>query len=336
MKSTAEIKYDDIIIADAHLNGHDHDFCKNALWGICNVIKKAKKVSTEHWDWTTKLNDLYALSSQMVFWDEDMKTLVLYESDIKISATNKKDLTKCGFTVGKKDGKTALSYREKDFSDVIFGLKLFVDICVSTCGDFAEHIFHYGDISIVFEGADVNAKIEEVQNIIAYDRGLKGTLSEDMFDVISAVDRAFIHAYDEKMNELGYDFGNRLWGASDYTEIAYVKTGVKSKNIFSRIKIIHIDGKIQLRLYFNNVDNHREHIENAPQYIKNVFAFEGGDCRGASCGFCPSGGKIYTIDGKEYYKCMYCLGVIENPSVERLADYIALFMLFNPPKKTKK
>ncbi|MCL2406188.1 MAG: hypothetical protein FWC92_11695 [Defluviitaleaceae bacterium] len=150
MKSTAEIKYDDIIIADEHLNGHDHDFYKNALWSIYNVIKKAKKISTEYWTWEyTKLSTLYAMGKQALFLDENMKTLVLYEGDVRIQSTDKKDLTKSGFTISKKEGKTAISYKLDDFNNVIFGLKLFVDICEKyAAGGFAEQFFHYGDISV--------------------------------------------------------------------------------------------------------------------------------------------------------------------------------------------
>jgi len=208
MKSTAEIKYDDIIIADEHLSGRDHDLCKNALWSIYNVIKKAKKVSTEYWTWEyTKLSTLYAMGKQALFLDENMKTLVLYEGDVKVQSTDKKDLTKSGFTISKKDGKTAFSYKLDDFNNVIFGLKLFVDVCEKyAAGGFAEQIFHYGDISIAFKDADIQAKEKEVQQVIAYDIGIRGTLSEEKFDVISEDDKAFIFAYDNALSALGYDF----------------------------------------------------------------------------------------------------------------------------------
>jgi len=103
MKSTAEIKYDDIIIADEHLNGRDHDLCKNALWSIYNVIKKAKKISTEYWTWEyTKLSTLYAMGKQALFLNENMKILVLHEGDLKVHSMDKKDLTKSDFTISKK------------------------------------------------------------------------------------------------------------------------------------------------------------------------------------------------------------------------------------------
>jgi len=324
MKSTAEIKYDDISIASEHLNGHDHGQCKNALWSIYNVIKKAKKISTEYWTWEyTKLSTLYAMGKQALFSDENMKTLVLYDGDVKIHSTDKKDLTKSGFTISKKDNKTALSYKHDDFNNVIFGLKLFVDICEKyAAGGFAEQIFHYGDISIAFKGADIKAKEKEVQQIIAYDIGIRGTLSEEKFDVISKEDKAFIFTYDEMINTLGYDFGNRLWGASDYTEIGYSKTGVKSKNMVSRIRIEHDTGKILLRIYVNDVDKHRNYIESAPAHIKAGFAFDGGECTGCNINFCHP--KKYTLDGKSYVKCTHFAGTFHEPKIENIPGYCTL------------
>jgi len=329
MKSTAIINFNEINIAEQHLNGQVRDRCTAALWSIYNVLKKAKTVSMEHWHWNdTKLNILYKLGKQAVFSDAENKVLALDESDINIKASVKKDLTKCGFTVGNKDGKITLSYRGKDFDDVIFGLKLFIDICEkSFSAETAENIFHYGDISIAFENADIKAKEQEINNIIAHDVGLKGTLSEPVFNVISDTDRAFIYAFDEKMNELGYDFGNRLWGASSYSEVAYSKTGTKSKNMISRLKIIHDNGKITLRFYIPNADINKKHayIENAPEHIRKAWIFEGHNCTGCNSSCSP---KKYTLDGREFLKCVHYAGTFNNPNMACLTDYIALVSEF--------
>ena len=332
MKSTAEIKFDDIVIASEHLKVYDPNRCKNALWSIYNVIKKAKKVSTEYWTWEyTKLSTLYAMGKQALFLDENMKTLVLYEGDVKVHFTDKKDLTKSGFTISKKDGKTAFSYKLDDFNNVIFGLKLFVDVCEKyAAGGFAEQLFHYGDISIAFKGADIQAKEKEVQQVIAYDIGIRGTLSEEKFDVISEDDKAFIFAYDDALSPLGYDFGNRLWGATSYTEVGYSKTGVKSKNMVSRIRIEHDTGKITLRIYVNNVDKYRDFIENAPLHIKAGFAFESGECTGCNINFCHP--KKYTLDGKQYVKCVHFAGTFNEPTIDKIPDYCDLLATAFPKK----
>jgi hypothetical protein len=314
MKSTIEINFADIDIADEHLDGHDRERCRAALWSIYNVIKKAKTISKENWDWPeTKLNVLYKLGR---------------EKDVKISATNKKDLTKCGFTVSVKDGKTSLVYREKDFDDVIFGLKLFTSICAKYIdGGFAEKFFHYGDISIAFKNADIKVNEKNLLEAIAYDMGIKGTLSDEVFDAVSEADKAFIFAYDAEMNKLGYDFGNRLWGASSYSEVAYSKTGTKSKNMVSRVRINHADGKIILRFYISGADISKKHeyIENAPEHIRKAWIFEGKDCKRCNTACSP---KKYTLDGRDFIKCVHYTGTVKDPVIAYLPDYIALFAKF--------
>ena len=329
MKSTAIISFNEINIAEQHLNGQARDRCTAALWSIYNVLKKAKTVSMEHWHWNdTKLNILYKLGKQSVFFDADNKVLILNEGEINIKASVKKDLTKCGFTIGNKNSKTSLSYRDKDFDDVILGLKMFIDICEKCFStETAENIFHYGDITVAFENVNIKAKEQEIKNIIAHDVGLKGTLSENVFNVISDTDRAFIYTFDEKMNELGYDFGNRLWGASSYSEVAYSKTGTKSKNMVSRLKIQHDNGKISLRFYIPNADinKKRAYIENAPEHIRKAWIFENKNCTGCNSSCSP---KKYMLDGREFLKCMHYAGTFTNPNMANLTDYIALVSEF--------
>ena len=59
--------------------------------------------------------------------------------------------------------------------------------------------------------------------------------------------------------------------------IIYSKSGVKSKQVAARIYIK--ENGIVLRLFFNDIDKHREYIENAQDFIKNVFLGEHGNCR---------------------------------------------------------
>ena len=160
-------------------------------------------------------------------------------------------------------------------------------------------------------------------------------LSEERFNVISEAEKAFIVAFDNKMNELGYDYGGGYIGGaggwSKYGMIEYGKTGTKSRPCAARIYVKK--GSVQLRLYLTKIDKHRQYIEESPSYIKEAFAFEGGDCK--TCMSTCKSMKIYTIDGQQFNKCCHSTAYFTNPSVERLSDYMALYLEFNPPKKPK-
>ncbi len=93
-------------------------------------------------------------------------------------------------------------------------------------------------------------------------------LYEERFGIISDTDKGFIQAFNEKMSQLGYNFGGKIesgycWGKY---MIIYRKSGVKSDKVFARIYIR--DTSIVLRLFLNAVDQHQAYIENTPPYHK--------------------------------------------------------------------
>jgi hypothetical protein len=160
-------------------------------------------------------------------------------------------------------------------------------------------------------------------------------LQEERFDFISNNDKAFIRTFDEEMTHLGYEFGNKIgsgfcWGKY---MLIYTKSGVKSKNVYARIYIR--DASIVLRLFLNGIDKHRPFIENAPAYIKEVFTGPYGDCKrchndkGGACQF----RKSYTLEGRLIEKCNGSTFEFRDPSLEKMADYVALFTEFFPRRK---
>jgi hypothetical protein len=115
--------------------------------------------------------------------------------------------------------------------------------------------------------------------------------------------------------------------------IIYSKTGVKTKSVAARIFIR--ESGILLRLFFNNIDKHRNYIENTPEHIKEVFVGNYGDC---SCN--PKKDncrmrKTYTIDERLTEKCSGVVFEFNNATIEKLPDYVNLFKEFYPPKKAK-
>lgn len=162
-------------------------------------------------------------------------------------------------------------------------------------------------------------------------------LNEEIFDFVSLKHKTFILAFNDEMTKLGYDFGNKIgsgfcWGRY---MIVYTRSGVKSKNVFARIYIR--DSSIVLRLFFSHIDKHRETIEHAPSHIKEVFVGDYGNCRhdhddkDGKCQF----RKTYSLDGRLIEKCNGMTFEFQNPSIDKLKDYMSLFAEFYPNKKAK-
>ncbi len=166
-------------------------------------------------------------------------------------------------------------------------------------------------------------------------KDMKDILSEDRFNIISDSNKTFITAFDNEIENLGYDFGGSIgdgycWGKY---MIIYTKTGVKSKNVIARIFIR--ENSIVLRLFFNNIDKHSAYIENTPSHIKEVFTGNHGNC---SCSPKKENCRMrknYTVDNKTLEKCSGVVFEFWNPTVEKLPDYIDLLKEFYPAPKIK-
>jgi hypothetical protein len=164
---------------------------------------------------------------------------------------------------------------------------------------------------------------------------LKSLLEEERFDFISTSDKVFVSGFDEEMNRLGFGFGGKIgvgycWGRY---MLIYRKSNVKSQNVFARIYLR--EKGIVLRLFLNDIDKHRNFIEQSPAHIKQVFTGEHGKCQhchNEKEGMCRFR-KEYTIDGIFTEKCNGITFEFPSPKVEQLQDYIALFTEFFPGKK---
>ena len=355
MENTVDIKYEDITLADEHLNGLDYDRCKNALWSIHNVIKKIKNNSPNipkngYHNVDSLIRTLGEIAISASYKDESMDSIVYSNPEftgiVTHETASKKDLILNGFAFtdfvmpdGEKLKKNpnlnkvkqfTLSYVGDDYKDVIFGLKLFAEIgakYVPRKPEIHNQRIHAGGF---FQDADISIAFKNA-NMKENDKDHSFMLHEKRFDNISDDDKAFITAFDKEMEQFGYDYGGKIdtghgWGRY---QIRYGKTGVKNRPIAARI-YIKDSGKIQLRLHLNKVDNHREHIENAPPHIKGSFVFTGGDCK--SCGGICAPGKVYTIDGQQMQKCNHDVFYFNNPTLDKLPDYMRLMGKFYKKK----
>ncbi len=164
-------------------------------------------------------------------------------------------------------------------------------------------------------------------------KDMKEIMKENRFAIITEENKKFIIAFDKEIEMLGYDFGGGIgdgycWGKY---MIIYSKMGVKTKSVAARIFIR--ENSILLRMFFNNIDKHRNYIESAPKHIKEVFTGNHGGC---SCN--PKKDncrmrKTYTIDDKLIEKCSGIVFEFKEPTIDNLNDYINLFKEFYPPKR---
>jgi hypothetical protein len=139
-----EIKRGEIDIINEYLNDQPKERCINALWSVYNVMKKMAADTT----YKTTLGVLYHLCKNAVFKDENMDKLVCtdaFKPNKWLTGINYQySPEKYGFVYSDiifREGVTpkkrtdlreikqlTLSYNDIDFDDVIFGMKLFVEI----------------------------------------------------------------------------------------------------------------------------------------------------------------------------------------------------------------
>ncbi|HCS38564.1 MAG TPA: hypothetical protein DIW44_03130 [Anaerolineaceae bacterium] len=164
---------------------------------------------------------------------------------------------------------------------------------------------------------------------------MRRLLSEDRFDFVSAENKSFMLAFDEEISRLGYGFGGKIgegfcWGRF---MVLYRKSGVKSQTVYARLYIREMD--IVLRLFLNQVDKHREFIENAREYIKTVFTGPRGNCEHChndKDGVCKFR-KSYTLENRLIEKCNGIVFEFFEPDTSKLKEYMALFTEFFPGRR---
>lgn len=167
---------------------------------------------------------------------------------------------------------------------------------------------------------------------------MKSVLKAEAYSFIRDVDKDFIVAFDAEMSRLGYTCDKGIvdgycWGRK---MIIYVKAGVKSKKSYARIYIR--DEDLVLRMYFSQVDKRKEFIEQAPDYILEAFTGDYGTCRHCH-NMKEDGGcnhrKSYAIHEKQYEFCDGFAFWFFRPDLDKLPEYLNLFLVFYPMKKPR-
>ena len=139
-------------------------------------------------------------------------------------------------------------------------------------------------------------------------------LQDEKYSFISTEDKTFIISFNSILEKIGFTSGNNIgdgfcWGKY---MIKYTKSGVKSKRVYARIYIKN--ESIALRLFFSNVNKHREFIENAPKHIKEVFIKDGH----SDCKYCRSDKEGKCKFRKTYIKLFFRYPYISKHSLRIL------------------
>ena len=159
-------------------------------------------------------------------------------------------------------------------------------------------------------------------------------LADAKFDFVSREDKAFLIAWDQALDQLGYTNGGDIgsgycWGKY---MVIYTKRGVKSKKSYARA-YLREDGLV-LRLYFSNIDEHRSAVESAPAHLQEAFTGSFPQCD--HCREVCSHRKRYALHGAPYEACDGKTFWFCQPNIEDLPDYLNLCQAFYPAKKARK
>ena len=176
-------------------------------------------------------------------------------------------------------------------------------------------------------------------------------LKEDRFNYISKENKKFINEFTKQMKSFGYDFGGQIGGGFCWGNnmIIYSQTGVKNEKVIARIYIrdkgliiwggkeYNYENSIVLRLFFDNIDKHREYIENVSSQVKSLFINDKGICPYICDRYSEKchNRKKYSINGKQFEKCGYFFS-FTDPKTENIKDYVDILKEFHAKKINKK
>lgn len=170
-------------------------------------------------------------------------------------------------------------------------------------------------------------------------QSIEDMIQDKKYGFINKEGKDFIADFDSEMVRLGYTSNGNIsngfcWGKY---MIIYTKSGVKSQKSYARI-YIQENGSTCLRMYFSDVDKHREAVETAPEFIQKAFASEFGACKHChnkkDDGSCMHR-KSYTIANAAYEKCDGFTFYFTNPNSSNIPEYVKLFTAFYPERKRK-
>ena len=323
MTNIHNIKLSDITIADEYLTGLDPKRCKNALWSAYNVLKKMKDVSAEKrvcWVLfvicknSEYVHDTNTLRYTAANWDfppeqfhYEVEDYGFHYSDFVFTDNyNPKGKPKLA-----RAKHFTLSYTADDYPDVIFGLKLFADICQKHTWPFFEN----ADIRIVSKnaaelGLPLGQRVSDatVKELCEY--YFSGTIKNGMVRLLKLADELNIR--------------NRMVSGGSYT-FSY-----KGHNIFNfEIQgTSHHDKMNSLNFAIRLVIGHKETGKNFFNTLPTELKAEFLSNPTAHCGRCSGCNWLISVEnaGKTYQLCTCNFNYRCHTPTEEQFDMYELFI----------
>jgi hypothetical protein len=336
MPKVPQIKPDDITIAEGYLNGYEKERCKVGLWSIHNVIRKIisdypnglplhYSNSDKDTGYTKILECLYMIGANAKLEDKGMTTLVYSGKTNKNYKRNMPStkylfqLEKYGFAFNKivtKDNipknklsikditKFNLSYNGGDFDDVLFGLKLFSDICMKQSGD----CFYSADIRVAY----VNAP------------KLYAPPADEIFYFLPEDQKNTVYTIHTKLEELKCvpnlerEYMTRyLHSKSKGKTFATIYA---SENLYSMPLEFRAEQKVVFKLNLRNIGKYVEYLSECTEAIRKSI-LETVDCDGCKK---KCGGVVFKYQNKTYVKCPWHIFRFYDISKKAVENYVRL------------
>jgi len=340
MPKVPELQFSDIIIAEKYTGGHDYERCKNGLWSIYNVIKKIISSYPNdlplHFTYREQgatcaklLECLYMIGANAKFEDQHMGSIVysgktnkkykrgmpaakyLFQLEkhgfaFRDLLTPKEDVPKNKLSI-KDIQQFTLTYDANDFSDVIFGLKLFSDICMGQTGD----CFYPGDIRVAFEGAPK----------------LYAPPADEVFYALPENEQRVAYAIHNELEVLGC-VGNL---ERDYM-MRYYHPKMKN-NAFATIYVetqfgieIVEENAFAVKLNLRNIGNYIECLSECTDSIQQSI-LKATDCGGCKQTCNGAQGVRFAYGGMNYNKCPWYAFRFNDFSEQAISNYVQLIKL---------
>ncbi|HBL84680.1 MAG: hypothetical protein A2Y17_11140 [Clostridiales bacterium GWF2_38_85] len=338
-----EINFDDIIVAEKYINGYDYERCKNGLWSIYNIIKKIANVSHP------RVSECLLMIGVNAKCENDGMMSLVYSG--KMSKKYKRgmpsaqylfELEKFGFvfydivTAKEETPKNKLSikdieqfsilYNSGDFSDVIFGLKLFSDICVNQSSPLA-----------CFLARDIRVAFSEAPKLYA-------PPVEELFYFLPEEQKKAAFAIHEKLEEMGCVRELEGENAVKYKHAKHkgqvIATIWAGENLWF-LPESEKEQKVVFKFNLRNIGKYSDYLNECTEAVqKSIFETDSCGLADNKTGMCGNGhrcgGVVFEYKGKTSIKCTRYFCIFKDLSKRAIENYIKLIELENKELQIKK
>lgn len=330
-----EINFDDINVAEKHTSSYDYERYKTGLWGIYNIIKKIANNSCPR----QVTECLLMIGANAKFENGGMMSLV-YSG--KTSKKYKRGmpaahylfaLEKFGFvfydmiTLKEETSKSRLSikdikqfsisYSSGDFSDVIFGLKLFSDICVEQSSPLS--CFLAGDIRIAFSDAPK----------------LYAPPADELFYLLPEEQKKAAFAIHKKLEEM--ECVRELEGESAVKYKHAKHKGQVIATIWAGERLWFLpesekEKKVVFKFNLRNIINYIDYLDECTEAVrKSILETDSCGLADSKTGKCGNGqncgGVVFKYKDRTYIKCTRYFCMFKDLSERAIENYIKLLEL---------